>query len=519
MVSLTERAVAYTDEFGYYEFTYWDSTFVDLTCSATDYYSSTATGISFEPGTPVTQDFYLQALPSLTVSGVVTSNDYPAGLVGATVELFGYHNYSTTTGAGGVFSIADVKGSVDILAYTWEVSKAGYASASGSFNAIETNVDLGTINLTEYLWTPYNLVASHEGDNARLLWEPAGEPDYLFFDFEDDNGGWVSGGYGDWQWTDAYNVANYVVGGYPDSEVPPTAAYSGTGLWGTILYAPYSMSGAWSYLTNTVDLAGFTSPQMRFWRWNNLYYTFDYYYVEVSTNGSTWTTVLTETAIENAWAEKVVDLSAYEDQTIQIRFSVYATTVVSYAGLYIDDIYIGPAPSKAMTAQFGARNDDRWFLNYDVYRFLAADEAIPGNWNLLDGAVADTTYLDTGFAALGEGSYKWAVKANYSGALESEAIISNALGIFITPPDVENGTIGATGNNVTIAWPAEPGASYYTVYGSNDPYAPDPWAILGYSATPSFTFDAGATAYKFFKITASDGEMPASKGVWPQLNK
>jgi hypothetical protein len=519
MVSLTERAVAYTDEFGYYEFTYWDSTFVDLTCSATDYYSSTATGISFEPGTPVTQDFYLQALPSLTVSGVVTSNDYPAGLVGATVELFGYHNYSTTTGAGGVFSIADVKGSVDILAYTWEVSKAGYASASGSFNAIETNVDLGTINLTEYLWTPYNLVASHEGDNARLLWDPAGEPDYRFFDFEDDNGGWVSGGYGDWQWTDAYNVANYVVGGYPDSEVPPTAAYSGTGLWGTILYAPYSMSGAWSYLTNTVDLAGFTSPQMRFWRWNNLYYTFDYYYVEVSTNGSTWTTVLTETAIENAWAEKVVDLSAYEDQTIQIRFSVYATTVVSYAGLYIDDIYIGPAPSKAMTAQFGARNDDRWFLNYDVYRFLAADEAIPGNWNLLDGAVADTTYLDTGFAALGEGSYKWAVKANYSGALESEAIISNALGIFITPPDVENGTIGATGNNVTIAWPAEPGASYYTVYGSNDPYAPDPWAILGYSATPSFTFDAGATAYKFFKITASDGEMPASKGVWPQLNK
>ncbi|MCB5285341.1 MAG: choice-of-anchor J domain-containing protein [Candidatus Cloacimonetes bacterium] len=519
MVNLTERAVAYTDEFGYYEFTYWDSTFVDLTCSATDYYSSTATGISFEPGTPVTQDFYLQALPSLTVSGVVTSNDYPAGLVGATVELFGYHNYSTTTGAGGVFSIADVKGSVDILAYTWEVSKAGYASASGSFNAIETNVDLGTINLTEYLWTPYNLVASHEGDNARLLWEPAGEPDYLFFDFEDDNGGWVSGGYGDWQWTDAYNVANYVVGGYPDSEVPPTAAYSGTGLWGTILYAPYSMSGAWSYLTNTVDLAGFTSPQMRFWRWNNLYYTFDYYYVEVSTNGSTWTTVLTETAIENAWAEKVVDLSAYADQTIQIRFSVYATTVVSYAGLYIDDIYIGPAPSKAMAAQFGARNDDRWFLNYDVFRFLAADEAIPGNWNLLDGAVADTTYLDTGFAALGEGSYKWAVKANYSGALESEAIISNALGIFITPPDVENGTIGATGNNVTIAWPAEPGASYYTVYGSNDPYAPDPWAILGYSATPSFTFDAGATAYKFFKITASDGEMPASKGVWPQLNK
>jgi selenocysteine lyase/cysteine desulfurase len=48
-------------------------------------------------------------------------------------------------------------------------------------------------------------------------------------------------------------------------------AYSGTGLRGTILYAPYSMSGAWSYLTNNVDLAGYTSPQMLYLRWNILY--------------------------------------------------------------------------------------------------------------------------------------------------------------------------------------------------------------------------------------------------------
>ena len=45
--------------------------------------------------------------------------------------------------------------------------------------------------------------------------------------------------------------------------------------------------------------------------------------------------------------EKVVDLSAYTDQTLHVRFAMYASTVVAYAGLYIDDVYIGNPPQKA----------------------------------------------------------------------------------------------------------------------------------------------------------------------------
>lgn len=532
-VTLTdERYSATTDAAGFYEFTFWEAHTVTASASKVDYYDSTpVTGIALTMGVTVSQNLYLQPLPDITVSGVVTSNDYPAGLEGATVELFGYHNYSTTTGVGGAFSIANVKGSIDTLAYTWEVSKEGYESEVGSFDALAANVNLGTINLTEYLWTPYELVASHEGDNARLNWEAAGAPEYYFTDFETDNGGWVISSNwtgtalpnypdGDWQWTNTYNVANYNTAGGSSPQNPPATAYSGTGMWGTVIYGPYTnltVSGQRSFLRQTFDLSVYPNPVISLWHHMDGYNTWDY--GQIMVNGTAvWGT--SDLAVFMPWQQITVDLSAYASLTnAEISFEWSSTTVSNYAGWYIDDIYIGPATTRHQTAQFGARNDNRFFLNYDVYRFLAADEGTPANWTLIDGAVADTTYLDTGFAALGEGSYKWAVKANYSGALESEAIISNALGIFITPPDVENGTIGATGNNVTIAWPAEPGASYYTVYGSNDPYAPDPWAILGYSATPSFTFDAGATAYKFFKITASDGEMPASKGVWPQLNK
>jgi hypothetical protein len=507
-VSLSESVSTTTDDTGYYHFGFWENQTVDATASMTDYYSSTVTGLALTVGNTVTQDFYLQPLPTVTVSGVVTSNDYPAGLEGATVTLTGYHNYTTTSGADGVFSIASVTGNSAGNLYAVDVDKDGYQSYSGSVTVYESAVNLGTINLVEYLWTPYNLVASHEGDNARLVWEPAGEPDYYFTDFEADNGGWVGSGYGDWQWTDTYNVANYVVGPSGTSEVPPTAAHSGTGLWGTVLYAPYSMSGAWSYLSNTLNLAGYANPQLRFWRWNNLYYSWDYYEVQVSTDGTTWTTLLTESALNNEWQEKTVDLSTYSDQTIQIRFAMYATTVVSYAGLYIDDVYVGPAATRNMATQLSTRDSDRWFLNYSIYR------RNPGAaWTLLDGAVTETTYLDTEFATQPEGQYQWGVKANYSGSLQSEEIISNILGIIITPPAVEEGTIGATGTNVTITWPVEPGASYYTIYGSDDPYATGLWTLLGYSSTPSFTFSAATAPYKFFRVTASDGEMPASKGM------
>lgn len=515
-VTLAEDGTATTDENGFYEFIFWEAGTYTASASLTNYYSSTPVSLSVTPGSITTHNFYLQPLPQVTVSGTVNTNDIPGGIEGATVALSGYQSYEVTSGANGVFSIPNVYGLDTGQVYTVTVDMAGYQSYSGTTTVYDSNLDLGTITLNEYLWTPYELVATHEGDNARLNWEAAGEPDYLFFDFEADNGGWVGSGYGDWEWTNAYTLTGY---SDPDTYVdtPPTSAYSGDGLWGTKVLSSYSNAGAWSYLRQTFDLSPFANPVLSFWHYMDGYNDWDYGLIKV--NGTlVWGDELNAELMP--WQQLTVDLSAYAGMaSVEISFEWYATSTVAYAGWYIDDIYIGPATTRHQTAQFGARNDNRFFLNYDVYRFLAADEGTPANWTLIDGAVADTTFLDTGFAALGEGSYKWAVKANYSGTLESEAIISNALGIFITPPDVENGTIGATGNNVTIAWPAEPGASYYTVYGSNDPYAPDPWAILGYSATPSFTFDAGATAYKFFKITASDGEMPASKGVWPQLNK
>jgi len=181
----------------------------------------------------------------------------------------------------------------------------------------EVNHNMGIINLVEYLWPAYNLVASHAAGNASLVWDPAGEPDYYFADFEADNGGWVGSGYGDWEWTNAYTLT-----GYTDNDTsvgtPPAAPHSGTGLWGTKVLADYSNSAAWSYLRQTLDLSAYADPVLSFWHYMNGYNTYDYGLIKV--NGTTvWGS--SALAVFMPWQELTVDLSAYAGMTnVQVSF-------------------------------------------------------------------------------------------------------------------------------------------------------------------------------------------------------
>ncbi len=517
-VTLTdERYVATTDAEGFYEFNFWEPHTVSATASKHAYYDQTVTGIALTMGNTVNQNFVLGAMPRGAVNGLVTSNDYPAGLEGAEINLLGIENYQINSAANGTFSILNVLGSSTGITYTVTVEKEGYESYTGTATAYGALVtDLGTINLTEDIWDPVDVVASHVAsrqDAVSLVWGPAAPPAYYFADFEQDNGGWVGSGHGDWEYTDAYTLTGYTdTDSYADT--PPTSAHSGDGLWGTKVLSSYSNSTAWSYLRQTFDLSGYDSPVLSIWHYMNGYNTWDYGLIKA--NGNTvWGS--SAAAVFMPWQQLTVDLSAYEgSSSVEISFEWYATGTVNYAGWYVDDIYIGSASRNLAGHQLGSRpSDGRWLLGYDVYRLLEADAGTPANWTLLQSDVADTTFLDTGFDALAAGAYKWAVKASYSGDLESEAALSNTLG-RVFPPEVEDPIVQIVGTDVSFGWPAQPGASYYIIYGSNDPYAAWPWTVLAYSATPSFTFASATIPYKFFKIAAADGEMPAGP---PATNK
>ncbi|HPS40278.1 MAG TPA: carboxypeptidase regulatory-like domain-containing protein, partial [Candidatus Cloacimonadota bacterium] len=96
-VTLTERLTATTDTNGFYQFTFWANTNVDVTAAMANYYSQSFTNLALTMGNTVTQDFHLTPLPRVTVGGRVLANDAPAGLIGASVALNGTENQSMTT--------------------------------------------------------------------------------------------------------------------------------------------------------------------------------------------------------------------------------------------------------------------------------------------------------------------------------------------------------------------------------------------------------------------------------------
>lgn len=182
-----------------------------------------------------------------------------------------------------------------------------------------------------------------------------------FSDFENDDGGWVNSGTGnhpgDWEWEPNYDASNYT-----GAFVPPASAFSGTGMWGTIMFDDHTNSGEFNILSQTFDFTGFVDVELSFASWSNLFTPFDFTEVRVNgdllagsdgsgapqllanDNGSSGTT----------WVQESIDLSAYDGlASVEIEFRMFATTVVNRAGWYIDDVHITGIPAPGALALLG----------------------------------------------------------------------------------------------------------------------------------------------------------------------
>ena len=159
-----------------------------------------------------------------------------------------------------------------------------------------------------------------------------------FSDFETNNGGWTSGGYGEWQWGAPVPGVYALCDTTPRPE--PSGAYSGINVWGTNLDGCYANSGAESLLVSqTFDFSAVQAPIALNWQnWYEIFTTFDK--GEVYVNGTLLWQVTSSSATAN-WQPETIDLSAYAGQAnVQVTFRLYATTVVNRMGWYLDDVEI-----------------------------------------------------------------------------------------------------------------------------------------------------------------------------------
>lgn len=397
---------------------------------------------------------------ALNVFGVVAGSDAPAtGLEGAIISLFGIQNHNATTNAAGAFTIPNVlSGNI----YSYRVSHLGYQDSRGSITVSSNEFNMGTIMLNVLILTPGPVVATEniQQTQVNVVWSPPSAPAGLM-DFEQNDGGWIPSSdwtnpLGDFEWTNTYDVSNYVLGAYPNNDFPPQTAHSGAGLWGTVLYAPYTNYNGFSYLTKEVSFTGITNPQMRFWSWNNSS-TADF--SKVCVNGIVvWGPAWDAYPVE--WEEVVIDLSAYTNQTnVVIQFQHYANMTINYAGWYIDDVYLGQAqtevPDKAspqvkpLAEQDNLHTsppslelqDPERIVMYKVWRLLTANQNNQAMWTVLTtDAITDTSFVDTSWGQLPSGVYQYAVKAVY---------INNVLSLPVFSNELTKNMMGLLSGNVT----------------------------------------------------------------------
>jgi hypothetical protein len=131
----------------------------------------------------------------------------------------------------------------------------------------------------------------------------------------------------------------------------PTSGHTGSNVYGYNLNGDYGNNLPATYLTTTaIDCTGLSDVSLTFWRWlgveSNSHY--DEATVEVSNDGSTWTTIWRATDLgfavsDSSWQYQEFDVAALADNqaTVYVRWGMGPTdSSLTYPGWNIDDVQI-----------------------------------------------------------------------------------------------------------------------------------------------------------------------------------
>jgi hypothetical protein len=209
-----------------------------------------------------------------------------------------------------------------------------------------------------YTIRPYH--APYFGSPTSTTNVTVGSPSYTF-NFEENNGGWVSSGGGAiWQW------------GAPTVGTGGPAPHGGVNCWGTVLTGIYPNS-ACEYLDLNLGMP-VTSPaaSVNFWYWVDGEASYDGVNFKVSIDGGTnWTTITPATngyqedafstanlctpsqpgwnGRDSTWRETVLPVGQFMGQTPIFRLTFGSDGSVQYRGFFFDDMVIwGLRPPSAI---------------------------------------------------------------------------------------------------------------------------------------------------------------------------
>ena len=340
-----------TDEFGAYSIMV-DAGEYSLTASKAGYQPETKTATVPEGATaPIVVNFELEGLPEILVTGAV----YDGGIYGGASH--GYPLYAKMT-----FSQEGFEEVVYTDPFTGEYA---ITLSNGQEYNLDIEAMVGGYSPHGATITPTGAIAFEQDFylyiDAAACNAPGYSPEYkYYFDFENNDGGFVSSGTNSsWAW-------GTITSG-------PGTGHSGTKGIATNLGGSYNPNEL-SYMTSPVmDLTSFgtSTPIVQWWDWK--YFesaTYDNVTLEVTKNGgTTWTAVWGPIGGINDTGKPYTQQSLALDPTynvadFQLRFKMKSDGSVNYLGTYIDDLGIGKfdIPPATIILEEDFETDDGGFV-------------------------------------------------------------------------------------------------------------------------------------------------------------
>ncbi len=183
---------------------------------------------------------------------------------------------------------------------------------------------------------------THEGDTARGVSLQVGVPHPMYSWNLDTSPGWPVQG----EWAFGHPTGQ---GGGAFGHTDPNNGHTGANVYGVNLNGNYATAagGPWWVTAGPVDLRYSAQTSLRFWRWLNTdFQPYGYAIIQVSNNGTSWTTVWQNgtTAVQDAaWVQQTYDISAAADYqpTVWVRWGYQVGNGAwPYSGWNIDDVEI-----------------------------------------------------------------------------------------------------------------------------------------------------------------------------------
>jgi hypothetical protein len=392
-----------------------------------------------------TQYVFLTPWTTYTVGGKVIGNDEPNGLEDVEITLSATIQgtsvaYTGTSNATGNFSIAGIFGN---QTYNVEAKLAGRQKFTGTVDVATTNYTDLNITLNEITRPVINPTAAVQGNNAVVTWRSPNdfeEETYILDDGTAEEGIIASpvnslrASFGNKFMVGETGVLTSI-----DIFARNNNSHSSRQTWVEIYDANRNLVGSSQFTFLSNDWVNVPLEDIPY---SGIFYamvtwaaaTGETHWLGVDENGPNvdgdhgwfrhntgdWVQVpgpgggVVYMIRANANVEGLVKSTTYGDNNHKTQVSAGDIT----------DAFARMESSNTVDAQ-ALYVAPKTLVDYNVYRLI--EGAAEGTWTQLANNISALTYTDNSWSALPNGVYQYAIKANYTGGLQSPARLTNTL--------------------------------------------------------------------------------------------